>query len=132
MCNDIFTTGVDYVFISSSHGSQNYTSMILDQNIPPHFDVISRTDARFCYDQLRKLICNYFLSPCRAISSQLAPHSICAEDCSAVQRDCPNGWQAAQQGFEKYQFINCSDTSALLFPLPSCCTGVGLKGIFLS
>ena len=124
MCNDIFTAGVDSVFITASHGSQSYISMILEQNIPLHFDVISRTDAEYCYIELLKLICNYFLSPCGNESSQLLPRSICPEECLAVQRDCPNGWRAALEGLGKYKFIDCNDTSALLFPLPSCCIGL--------
>ena len=124
ICNDIFTVGMDYVFITAKHSSQNNMSMVLKQNLPTHLELIARSDASFCYDQLVRLICKYYLSPC---GTEMPPHSICAEDCYSVQRNCPTAWEAIQQGSEK--FINCSNTSALLFPLPNCCTGVGSHSI---
>ena len=124
-CNDVFTAGVDYVFIAAHWASENETSMTLEQAIPKQLKLISHSDASFCYDQLNTLICKYYLSPCGTESSQILPRSICSEDCYAVQRDCPTAWDAVQQGFDN--FINCNDTSALFFPLPNCCTGVGSR-----
>ena len=123
MCNDIYTAGVDYVFTAAHWASQNETSMTLQHAIPKQLRLISQSDASFCYDHLITLICKYYLSPCGTELHQIPPHSICTDDCYAVQRDCPTAWEAIQQGFEK--FINCSNTSALLFPVPNCCTGVG-------
>ena len=125
LCNNIFTAGVDYVFIAAIWDSQDMLSTILEHHIPTNFDVLSRIDGDFCYDQLLKLICNYYLSPCGTESYQTSPRSVCPDDCSAVQRDCPTAWRAAQQGLYRYQFIDCSNITAFLFPLPRCCTGVG-------
>ena len=126
ICNDIFTVGMDYVFVTAKHSSQNNISMMVKQNLPTHLELIARSDASFCYDQLVRLICKYYLSPC---GTDTPPHSICAEDCYSVQRNCPTAWEALQQGLEKYQFIDCNSPTAFIFPLPSCCTGLGQNTI---
>lgn len=112
------------MFIPRTHGSQKNISMFLEQNILPAH--ISR-NGHLCRDQLYRIICNYYLSPCGTESFQLPPYSICPVDCSTVQMKCAVAWEAAQLGLRQYRFISCADTSAFLFPLPSCCTGVGLQ-----
>ena len=113
------------MFITRTHGSQKNISMFLEQNILT--TLISLNAGIFCRDQLYRIICNYYLSPCGTNSSQLPPYSICPENCSAVKLECPAAWEAAQLGLKEYRFISCDDTSAFLFPLPSCCMEVGLK-----
>ena len=125
ICNDIFTVGVDYVFITRVHGSQKNISKFLEENVL--ITRISRDSGSHCTNQILRVICNYYLSPCGTNSSQLPPYSICPEDCSAVEKECPIAWETAQFGLKDYQFIKCDDTSSVLFPLPSCCTGVGLQ-----
>ena len=68
-----------------------------------------------------RIICNYYLSSC---GTEIPPFSLCPEDCSAVKMKCPVAWETAKLG---YNFISCDDTSALLFPLPNCCTGLGIQ-----
>ena len=125
MCEGVFTEDVDYVFIAVTHGSQNNISNFLEQNILPA--LILENGGIFCRDQLYRIICNYYLSPC---GTEIPPYSICPEDCSAVKLECPAAWEATQLGLKEYNFINCDDTSAFLFPLPSCCTGVGLRNTY--
>ena len=115
ICNDIFTVGSDYVFVTRTHGSQKNISRLFNQDILT--TLLSQSSSN-CHYQIVEVICNYFLSPCGTESSQVLPHSICPEDCSAVQMECPE-WEAVQLGLN--QLISCNDTSAFLSPLISCC-----------
>ena len=121
ICNDVLSD-MDYVFITKSHGSQENISHFLETNIP-HFLL---TDDN-CRELVFQLICHYYLIPCGSEGSELPPSSICREECSMVESTCPSAWEALRLGLEDYKFINCDDTSALLYPLPNCCTGVGIQ-----
>ena len=44
-----------------------------------------------------------------------------------VENACPLEWDALRLHLRDYRFIDCNDTSALLFPVPNCCTGVGVQ-----
>ena len=125
LCDGVFTEEEDYVFIAATHGSQKNISTFLEENVL--VTLISWNDGIICRDRMYKIICNYYLSPCRNVSSQLLPYSICPEDCSAVKTECPAAWEAAQLGLKDYDFIHCDDTSAFLFPLPNCCTEVHMQ-----
>ena len=56
-------------------------------------------DDNICRDNIYRIICNYYLSPC---GTEIPPSSICPEDCSAVQTECPHAWEAAQLGLKEY------------------------------
>ena len=120
VCNGIFTVDVDYVFVLTNLGTQESISDLLI--LATH-----QLKSSNCHDNILRVICNYYLIPCGTNSSLVPPYSICPENCSAVQMECPEAWKEAQEQLEDHQFISCEDTSALLFPLPSCCTGVGLQ-----
>ena len=122
MCDGVFTEEEDYVFIAAIHGSQNNISAFLEDNIVTALIVVN--DGNICRDNIYRIICNYYLSPC---GTEIPPSSICPEECSAVQTGCPLAWGAAQLGLKEYNFIDCNDTSSFLFPLPNCCTGVGIE-----
>ena len=122
MCNDVLSAGVDYVFISKSYGSQENISQFLEFNTPHSL----LTDG-YCRKQVYQIICNYYLSPCGSEGSELSPSSICPEECAVVENACPLEWDAMKVCFKDYGFIDCNDTSAVLFPLPNCCTGVGVQ-----
>ena len=124
VCDSVFTKDVDYVFIASTHGSQKNISTFLEQNVPSA--LILKNGGNFCLDHLHRIICNYYLSPCGA---EIPPYSICPQECSAVQMECPVSWESAKLGLKDYYFISCDETSAFLFPLPNCCTGVGINVI---
>ena len=80
----------------------------------------------YCQEQVYKIICNFYLIPCNN-DTEVFPTSICSEECSIVEQACPSVWEALTLGLRDYKFINCNDTSSNLFPLPNCCTGVGIQ-----
>ena len=118
-CNEVFRTGIDYVYISTSLGTQQNVSMLLQSE---YLASTFHADSMFCYDTILKVICKYYLSPCGTESLQVFPHSICADECSNIERDCPKVWKSANSLLE--HFITCNYTSDLIFPLPSCCEGL--------
>ena len=124
MCNNVLTVDVDYVFISKSLGSQKNISDFLQKNIP---DSLGDVFDDYCHKQINITICNYYLMPCGSEGNELPPSSICHEECSVVQSSCPVLWETVHLGLRDHHFIDCNDTSALLFPLPNCCTGVGIS-----
>ena len=127
MCNGVYTEGIDYVFIAKTHGSQKNISTFLEENFLSTFISLNDGNNIMCHDQVYQIICKYYLTPCGTVSSQLPPYSICPEDCSAIEMECPSTWEAAQYVLKGHNFISCDDTSVFLFPLPNCCTGAGLQ-----
>ena len=122
MCDGVFIEEKDYVFIATTHGSQKYISTFLEESVLITHNIILENGGISCRDLIYRIICNYYLSPC---GTEIPPSSICPEDCFAVQMECPVAWKIAKLGFK--EFISCDDTSALLFPLPNCCTGLGIQ-----
>ena len=78
-----------------------------------------------CHQQLSKIVCNHYLPLCGENNSIYAPKSICPEECSVVMGKCPTEW--GKMGLQYMNFINCNDTSSLLYPLPNCCTDAGIE-----
>ena len=125
-CNDVLTRGEDYVFVARVHRSQVNISQFLEANIPQELlDLSDKID--YCREQVHRILCNYYLAPCGNESLEILPTTICPEECSMVQQACLSTWKALELGLMDYSFINCSDTAALLSPLPSCCTGIGIE-----
>ena len=122
VCNNVLRVGVDHVFVLKSFGSQKYISEFLQVKIPRLLSFVSND---YCHKLINKTVCNYYLMPCGSEDHEFPPSSICHEECFAVQSACPVPWETMRLGLS----IDCSDTSALLFPLPNCCTGVGISSL---
>ena len=123
VCDDIFTVGVDHVFVPRIHGAHS-----TQENISNFLNLTAlQLQSSNCRNHVLQIICNYYLSPCGNKSFQVSPYSICPEDCNAVQKKCSVEWQIAQKELKDYEFINCNYTSTLLFPLKSCCKRVELQ-----
>ena len=74
-----------------------------------------------------RVICHYYLPLCGDIHKKpLPPTSLCQEECLHVQSKCGPTWKAIELAFGHDKFIECNDTSRLLFPVPNCCTGAGI------
>ena len=122
VCNNILRVNEDHVFITKSFGSQ--------KNISEFLQILNSLTVKFddyCHEKINRIICNYYLMPCGDAVSKLPPSSICPEECSLVQTSCLVPWNDVRAELKDYHFIDCNDTSTLLFPLPNCCTGVGIS-----
>ena len=123
-CNTVLVASVDYVFVISTLESQDAIAELIE-NTTTH--IVTSSDL-YCREQMQRIICNYYLMPCDGRNTELSPTSICPAECLAVQSACPQSWMLMQTQLSKYaSCINCSDTAALLHPLPNCCTGVGIS-----
>ena len=124
-CADVVRLGVDFVYISNSHGSQNEITALLNDKIK-YIETLFAVHDDECVKMVFRVLCRYYLPPCGNITHPLPPSSLCEEECVYVQSKCEATWKIASLAFstDTDQFIDCTDT---LFPLPNCCTGAGIK-----
>ena len=145
VCANFLGPGINSVFLSHSLlGVHNNTTTFLDEFIQILLGVhnntitfldefiqnvsnISNTTDKPCMEMVSRVICHYYLPPCGNITHPLPPSSLCQEECTYVQTVCEDTWMAVASVFGSDQFIDCNDTSQLLFPIPSCCTGAGIE-----
>ena len=125
VCDGVLRPAYDYIYILKSFKSQSNISIILNNMIQRSHEAFAIHD-KDCVDQVFRVVCRYYLPPCGNFTHTLPPTSICQEECSQVQSKCQETWQTARAQLTPLQFINCDDTSQLLFPLPNCCTGAGI------
>ena len=127
MCNHLLRLGVDFVYVSNKlGGSQNNISTLLNDKIQSVKDIIATHDMD-CVDHIYRVICHYYLPTCGNFTHSILPSSLCQEECIYVQDNCQDTWQVVKLAFIDPQFIDCDDTSHLIFPLPNCCTGLGIE-----
>ena len=117
---------LDHIYIARSHGTQSNISTILNSKIQISNELFATHD-KDCVKQVFRVMCHYYLPPCGNFTHPLPPTSICQGECSQVQSKCQETWQTAKALITPYPFINCDDTSQLLFPVPNCCTGAGIS-----
>lgn len=104
--------------------NQNLTSELLNDKVP---SALFSGYAKNCVENMFRIICYYFLPPCGTTKNPHLPSSICEKECSEVQVSCQNLWDFVKSRLGSEQFIDCEDTSDLLFPIPNCCTGAGVQ-----
>ena len=128
VCADVVRLGVDFVYISNSRGSQSDITTLLNDKIKNVENLFAIHDDE-CVKMVFTVLCKYYLPPCGNITLSLPPFSLCQEECAYVQSKCEATWTTASLAFsdDTDQFIDCADTSKLLFPLPNCCTGAGIE-----
>ena len=126
MCEGILRLGTDYVYVSNTLGTQSSIAQLLNRNIETAKDIIATHDVD-CLELVSRLICSYYLPLCGNATHLQSPSSICKEECSHVQETCSATWQAIMLAFDDLDpFLDCEDTSRIIFPLPSCCNGAGI------
>ena len=127
VCNLILRLGVDFVYVSNKlGGSQNNISTLLNDKIHSVKDIIATHDED-CVDDVYRVICSYYLPTCGNFTQSISPSSLCPEECIYVRDKCQDTWVVVNLAFTDPQFIECNDTSHLIFPLPNCCTGFGIE-----
>ena len=126
LCEGVLRPALDLIYIPKSHGTQSNISTILNSKIQISHQLLATHD-KDCVDQVFRVMCHYYLPPCGNFTHPLPPTSICQKECSQVQSKCQETWQTARVLLTPHPFINCDDTSELLFPLPHCCTGAGIS-----
>ena len=128
VCKGVRNLGVDFVYISntSTFDTQDDVSALLNNKMNNMSDVLATHD-KDCVELVSRVICNYYLPLCGEINNEpLPPTSLCQEECLHVQSKCGPTWKAIELAFGHDKFIECNDTSRLLFPVPNCCTGGGI------
>ena len=128
VCNGILIRGVDFVYISNGlDGTQDSISQLLNEQIKNLEEIIIASHDKDCVDLVFRVLCYYYLPTCGNFTHPRPPSSLCQEECLHVQNNCVPTWQAAKLAFTEPPFIDCNETSRLLFPLPNCCTGAYIE-----
>lgn len=108
-------------------GNQSSLSALLSDKIAEVKPLLGLQDGK-CVDLVFRIACHYYLPPCGNSVLRQSPTSVCQEECEYVKSTCLQVWQIASVVFDlPLSFLSCDDTSHLLFPLPSCCTGIGIE-----
>jgi hypothetical protein len=123
-CDTALTPQKDYVFSAASFGSQNDILYFLQDEFPRNYlGRVTFGDNRNCYENMLRIICNYYLSPCGNETVKRVPTPICPDECLAVQNNCSTAWKAASNALKTRQCISCD---AYSYPLSNCCVSIGL------
>ena len=89
-----------------------------------------------CFEPARRLLCHYYLPPCGNVTHFHPPTAVCPDQCRAIPKLCPEEWAAVELRFnennallitEGLQLIDCEFPGKHLFPLPHCCSDLGLN-----
>ena len=132
-CDDVFESGVDYVYISHSRFRGRF-SRFMDNIIKFGPQLLANLEN--CYDIARQVICHFYLPPCGNSTHFEPPTSVCSDTCYQLRDLCPTEWDVIVDVFEQNRlilgadrllFIDCEDTGAYLSPIPHCCSNAGVN-----
>ena len=122
MCETISHPYANYVYISHSIRHQRIITLLND-NAP---EIYSNDDE--CVNLMFRVLCHYYLPPCDiSHNNTIRLTSLCQEECAFVQSRCESTWKAAESALGRDLFIDCNDTSRLLYPQPHCCSEAGIE-----
>ncbi|CAI8033836.1 Hepatocyte growth factor receptor, partial [Geodia barretti] len=123
VCDDVVRPDIDKVYASYRLGDQSTIAQLLHNNIKDN----GTDQNEYCMKQVLRALCHFYLPPCGNSTHLAPPSSICQEQCQMVQETCHTTWSTLLSAFDSVDLvIECNDTSALLFPVPHCCTDAGL------
>ena len=123
VCSNILRPDTDYVYVNNSVGSLGYITSFLNDKTHNVENLLAIHDKE-CLDLV---FSHNYIPPCGTTNQTFPPSSLCQEECTRVQSECGPTWKAAELAIGHDSFIDCNDTSRLLFPLPNCCTGAGIQ-----
>ena len=122
LCDGVVDESVK-IYISNERKQAELTST-LNAVISVVYDTSSR-----CQDLIRNVLCLYY-PPCGFNGILTAPVSICPEECLYVQHECTDAWNQLEHLLalpgSYLSFINCSNPTQILDPLPHCCVDAGI------
>ena len=86
-------------------------------------------------DEVREVLCHYYLRPCGNATVFELPTSVCEDVCKHLENLCPEVVREIDIFFETNKeilapygltMINCSNTGDYLPPIHHCCTSLGI------
>ena len=133
-CDPLFRAGIDYVYVPFTRAHGNLT--FLNSNVDDLNIVVELIDEP-CKEVSRKIVCYFYYPPCGNSTHFEPPQAVCPEACSwAEDTLCTLEWKAARQhvdGIKDFlddiglNFINCSNPSKFIDPLPHYCSDAGVN-----
>ena len=81
-----------------------------------------------CIEPTTQIICKYYLPSCGNSTHFEPPTSVCRTECHIQSQMCPIHWSTFVNKFNWSGAapINCSNTGEIIYPLPHCCSNVGM------
>ena len=135
-CDDLYTSGVDYVFVPFSRYKGKY-SMLMKSIVIFGPQLLSGFDK--CYDIAKRVICHFYLPPCGNTTSFETPTSVCEDTCHAVQDACGTQWESVKRFLDIFfgadhslAFIDCDDTGRHLDPISHKCSTMDIGGVIMN
>ena len=132
-CDPLYTPGVDYIYVSNRRTNGDYDRYI---EIVDDSRLILNIIPEECVDVAFKVLCHFFLPPCGNSTHFEPPTSVCSESCNYLRSVCPDAWDRIVAHFRDNDFwlrplgltyINCSHSGEFIYPLPHCCSDVGVE-----
>ena len=86
-------------------------------------------------DEVREVLCHYYLPPCGNATVFELPTSVCEDVCEHLENLCPEVVREIDIFFETNKeilapygltMINCSNTGDYLPPIQHCCSSLGI------
>ena len=132
ICDRVFTKEVDHVYIPITRftGGRVDQSALLEELEASLGGLISVAPGT-CQDLFSRFLCNSYFFGCGTGFSP--PASVCPEECSTVQTECPELWAALgrSSALGGLDFADCSTVGRVLEPLPHCCSDAGIRGTYV-
>lgn len=132
ICDDLYISGVDYIYVPQSRYHGRYSQLMADTIF---FGPLLLAGLDKCYDVARRMICHFYFPPCGNSTVFELPTSVCKDTCRAVESICGEEWDNVVKMFEQNRvvlelvgqtFINCDDPGHHLNPIPYKCTDLGI------
>ena len=137
LCDEFYTSGVDYVYIPNTRNRGRYSRLMSDIVL---FGALLLRSLDRCYDVARRVICHFYLPPCGNSTHFAPPTSVCRNTCLTVAEMCGEEWDSVVALFDQNRialqldgttFIDCADPGKHLYPIPYHCDDLNITGEIL-
>ncbi len=131
ICNRVFTEGVDLVYIPHTRGQDDQSTLL--RELETALGGLISAAPETCQDLFSRFLCNSYFFVCGSDDGFSPPVSVCSEECSTVQTECPELWAALGRSpaLGGLDFANCSTVGRALEPLPHCCSDAGIGKVYV-
>ena len=131
-CDSLYESGVDYVYVPWRSVEGNYRELMKAMF---YVGLTFQSTFQDCteFKSTLHLFCQFYLPPCGNLTHFEPPAAVCPSACRVPSLACPDEWARIHNAYEDIVsseinvFINCSDTGALLHPVPHCCHNAGIN-----
>ena len=89
VCDDIYETGIDYVYVPHTRSRGNDARLIGDI---AEFGPLFLQPLATCDLPVERILCHFYLPPGGNVTHFRPPTAMCPEVCNAMTEQCPDEW----------------------------------------